>query len=132
VYFCCITAVPITTAAVSRERKLEEARNIVFNTSQCLEGEALGVVFATGDNTFVGRIAGMASNTDNSETPVQIEVKRFVKNVTLLALIMGIVLFVIGVARKQPIISAFINGFIGVMVANVPEGWFWEQDCFVQ
>lgn len=41
--------------------------------------------------------------------------------VAVLAFSLGVLLFVIGVARRAPILPAFVNGFILVVVANVPE-----------
>jgi hypothetical protein len=35
---------------------------------------------------------------------------------------MGVTFFVIGLARGLPFLYVFINGFIIVIVANVPEG----------
>jgi len=64
----------------------------------------------------------MASRTDSRETPIQVEVSLFVKKITIISVIMGIVFFIIGVSIGQPWISAFINGFVGVLVANIPEG----------
>lgn len=52
---------------------------------------------------------------------LQVEVHRLVWFVGILAFTCGIVLFVIGVIRKMPVLTAFVNGFILVIVANVPE-----------
>ena len=42
--------------------------------------------------------------------------------ITKLAVCMGTVFFIIGVARGQKPLYTFINGFIIVICANVPEG----------
>lgn len=39
---------PVTLALVTKEAKMEQAKNVAFNTSKVVEGEAIGVVFATG------------------------------------------------------------------------------------
>ncbi len=44
-------AVPISLTSSSEEARMEEAHDVAFNTSQCLEGEVFGVVFATGDRS---------------------------------------------------------------------------------
>ena len=115
-------SLPISCTTNSKEAQIEEAKNIVFNSSQALEGEAIGVVYATGDRTLIGKIARLASATTSVDTTLQREVKGFVKKLTVFSFIMGLVFFFIGLGRGQNAISAFINGFIVVMIANVPEG----------
>jgi sodium/potassium-transporting ATPase subunit alpha len=63
--------------------------------------------------------------------PGQIEVERLVKFIAALGVTTGIVFFIIGITRactdaggcdSNAIVNAFVNGFILVLVANVPEG----------
>ena len=58
------------------------------------------------------------------DTTLQKEVKGFVKKLTVFSFIMGIVFFCIGLGRngtgKTDAINSFINGFIVVLIANVP------------
>ena len=115
-------SLPISCTTTSKENQIEEAKNITFNSSQALEGEAIGIVYATGDRTLIGKIAHLASQTTTVDTTLQREVKGFVKKLTVFSFIMGLVFFFIGLGRGQNAISAFINGFIVVMIANVPEG----------
>jgi len=115
-------SLPITLTTTSEEPKINEAHNIAWNTSQCLEGESLGIVFATGDRTFIGRIARLASDTHVEDSPLQKEIKYFVRRLTLFSFVLGWIFFGIGMGRGIPWITSFINGFIIVMVANVPEG----------
>jgi len=41
-----------------------EASNLAFFSTNCIEGNALGIVFSTGDRTVMGRIAGLAAGLD--------------------------------------------------------------------
>lgn len=41
-----------------------EAFNLAFFSTNCIEGNALGIVFNTGDRTAMGRIAGLAAGLD--------------------------------------------------------------------
>jgi hypothetical protein len=52
---------------------------------------------------------------------LQVEVHRLVWFVGILSFTVAIILFVIGLARKMSPLPAFVNGFILVVVANVPE-----------
>lgn len=38
-----------------------EAKNVCFNSCLCMEGNAYGIVYATGDNTLIGYIARMTA-----------------------------------------------------------------------
>jgi sodium/potassium-transporting ATPase subunit alpha len=125
-----------------------EAANLLFNTAQCHEGEGYAIVYATGDQTFIGRIAQLASNTKEVETPMQKEVLIFVKRLGVVALTMACIFFIIGFARIKFTnwIPPFVNGFIVVAVACVPEGLpmtvvsclsvaskrMAEEDCYVK
>lgn len=116
-------SLPVSTSLYSPDTpKIEQAKNVCFNSSKCLEGESWGVVFATGDASLIGQIAGLAGATKKEDTTLQKEIKLFVKSLTLFALILGIIFFVISMARGNDWITAFINAFIVVMIACCPEG----------
>eukprot|EP00043_Microstomoeca_roanoka_P016509 m.169139 g.169139 ORF g.169139 m.169139 type:complete len:745 (-) comp16472_c4_seq1:369-2603(-) len=101
-----------------------ESHCLAFSGSLCLQGTAVGVVIRTGDYTMIGRIATVTTETSAIETQLTAEIRRFVKFVAVLAISMATVFFIIGVARQQGnnAIEIFINGFIIVIVANVPQG----------
>ncbi|GBF90642.1 p-type atpase [Raphidocelis subcapitata] len=99
-----------------------EAGNLVFMSSLAMNGEGRGIVIRTGDNTMIGKIATLASGTSTHRSTLQVEVHRLVWFVGILAFTMGMLLFAIGLGRRMNPLSAFVNGFILVIVANVPEG----------
>ena len=76
---------------------------------------------SVGDNTFIGRIAGLASGIDASETPLSKEVTHFVKVISIVVVINGITFFIISLCMGYAWIDAVIF-LIGIIVANVPEG----------
>ena len=108
--------------AKDKEDREVDASNLMFSTGQIMEGEAYGICYATGDKTLIGRIAGLASSTVEIETPLQHEVDVFVKKLAIGSFAAAVAFFIIGVARGQPVLYSFINGFIVVAVACVPEG----------
>jgi magnesium-transporting ATPase (P-type) len=140
----------ISRSVIASEERDIDASNLVFNTAQCMEGEGYGIVYATGDHTFIGRIASLASETKEAPTPMQREVLIFVSRLSVVALTMAIVFFLIGWGRqsfnKSAWIPAFVNGFVVIAVACVPEGLpvtvvsclsiasarMAEQDCYVK
>eukprot|EP00455_Lapot_gusevi_P047349 TRINITY_DN6382_c0_g1_i9.p1 TRINITY_DN6382_c0_g1~~TRINITY_DN6382_c0_g1_i9.p1 ORF type:complete len:474 (-),score=117.37 TRINITY_DN6382_c0_g1_i9:96-1439(-) len=105
-----------------KEDHEKDASNLVFSSAQCIEGEGFGVVVATGDHTYIGRIAKFASDAHVEDTPLTVEVKIVVKRVACFALILAIAFFIIGMVRSGNFILSFVNGFIVVALACVPEG----------
>lgn len=119
--------------AESLGHDIMDSKNLIFNGCQAIEGSAVGVVINTGDNTYLGLVAKQTTQTKGEETQFQKEIKTFVKFVFVLGSIMGLIVFVIGVARnirsdlpaetnRSFAMSMFINGFIVLLIANVPEG----------
>ena len=100
-----------------------ECRNVVFSSSLVMNGEGYGVVIKTGDATMIGSIASLAGGSGiNEETLLEKEVHRFVNFVAVIAVVSAFMFFGIGMGRKRPFVSSFVNGFIVVLVANIPEG----------
>nr|CAI99409.1 P-type ATPase [Pythium aphanidermatum] len=116
--------VALTNKAMGADIAPLECKNIAFNSSLCFDGAALGLVLSIGDNTVIGRIAKLASTAPQRETTMQREVRLFVRFISILAISMASVLFAIGVARKkgEELLHTFINGFLVIIVANVPQG----------
>ncbi|TMW69051.1 hypothetical protein Poli38472_001207 [Pythium oligandrum] len=116
--------VSLTSAAHDESVAPLECKNVAFNGSLCFDGSALGLVLSIGDNTVIGRIAKLASSTEQRETNMQREVATFVRFISALAVSMATVLFIIGVARTKgkDALNTFVSGFLVIIVANVPQG----------
>jgi sodium/potassium-transporting ATPase subunit alpha len=98
-----------------------ETKNVGFFGTQCTAGEGTGICFRTGDKTVIGQIANLASSAESAETPLSIEIERFIKIITAVAMTLGIVFFIFGVVYDYDIITNLVFA-IGIIVANVPEG----------
>lgn len=108
-----------------------DAHNVAFNGSFCLDGDGLGLVIRTGDKTMIGQIAKLTNQQKDHKTLLQIEIARFVRFIAFLSVGMGAVIFAIAIgieAATGPkltaakVLSLFINGFLTILVANIPEG----------
>uniref|UniRef100_A0A914WES4 Cation-transporting P-type ATPase N-terminal domain-containing protein n=1 Tax=Plectus sambesii TaxID=2011161 RepID=A0A914WES4_9BILA len=110
--------------AVDSANTVFESRNVAFNGSFCVDGEALGVVIRVGDKTVIGRIASLTTEQKEKHSSLEKELNRFVRFITILALTMATVVFAIGafVSRFENLLGIFISGFLVVIVANVPQG----------
>jgi sodium/potassium-transporting ATPase subunit alpha len=98
-----------------------EAHNLAFYSTLCKNGSGIGVVIKTGQDTFMGRIADLASSAEASITTLQREIDHFIKLIAIIAISLGILFFILGLIIKYPIITNFIFA-LGIIVANVPEG----------
>lgn len=98
-----------------------EAKNLAFFSTNCVDGNGYGIVIATGDNTVMGSIAKLVSNIKIEKTPIAIEISRFVKIITGIAVMSGLIFFGIALGFGSTFFQAFIF-MIGITVGNVPEG----------
>ena len=96
--------------------------NLVFAGTSVVSGRGEAIVFATGANTEFGRIAQITQEQADQQSPLQKELSRVTRIVTLLALGMGGVFFIAGtMLGGLSKLSAFLFA-VGIIVANVPEG----------
>merc|ERR1719394_189617 len=79
------------------------------------------MVVSIGDNTVVGRIAGLASGLDSGMTPIAKELLHFIHIITGIAVFLGISFLIICFAIGKPWDETMVFT-IGIIVANVPEG----------
>jgi len=98
-----------------------ETKNIAFFSTNCQEGSATGVVILCGDNTVMGRIAGLASGLENGDTPIAREIEHFIHIITGVAVFLGVSFFILSFVLGYNLIEAVVF-LIGIIVANVPEG----------
>jgi sodium/potassium-transporting ATPase subunit alpha len=88
----------------------------------CTNGTGEGIVFKTGDNTVIGRIANLSDSAEKKQTPLSIEIERFIFIVSAVAIFLGVSFFLIGWLVKKTDLVTNLVFCIGIIVANVPEG----------
>ena len=98
-----------------------EAKNLAFFSTNCKEGRGGGIVIRIGADTFMGKIANLASDAGSDETTLQREINRFIKLIACIAVGLGLFFFILGVIMGYDIITNFIFA-LGIVVANCPEG----------
>ncbi|XP_035704051.1 sodium/potassium-transporting ATPase subunit alpha isoform X4 [Folsomia candida] len=98
-----------------------ETKNLAFFSTNAVEGTAKGIVISCGDNTVMGRIAGLASGLSSGETPIAKEIEHFIHLITGVAVFLGVVFFIVAFVLGYHWLDAVIF-LIGIIVANVPEG----------
>ncbi|MGW7459458.1 cation-translocating P-type ATPase [Streptomyces sp. NPDC054797] len=95
--------------------------NLVFSGTTCSEGQARAIVFATGDHTELGRIAALSQRSRRDPSPLEVQVKKVAWLIAGVAVAIGVVFLLLGVAVGLPLTDA-LTFAIGLLVANVPEG----------
>lgn len=79
------------------------------------------MVINIGDNTVMGRIAGLASGLGSGQTPIAKEIEHFIHIITGVAVFLGVTFFIVSLSLGYQWLDAVIF-LIGIIVANVPEG----------
>ncbi len=115
--------VPRTAQSVEVAGRVSAALpNLVFAGTSVVSGRGEAVIFATGANTEFGRLAQLTQAQTEQQSPLQKELESVTRVVTLLAVGIGLVFFVVGtMLGGLSTVSAFLFA-IGIIVANVPEG----------
>ncbi|CAN8071184.1 unnamed protein product [Agarophyton chilense] len=100
-----------------------EASNLAYFGCLAVDGSCEGVVIATGDNTILGQIARMTakSETENVQTTLQKDIHHFVVNISVFAVLVGLLFFVFGILQGTKLIHNIVYS-IGIIVSNIPEG----------
>merc|ERR1711963_508828 len=98
-----------------------ETKNLAFFSTNAVEGTAVGMVVNIGDNTVMGRIAGLASGLEGGQTHIAKEIEHFIHIITGVAVFLGVSFFIIAFILGYNWLDAVIF-LIGIIVANVPEG----------
>jgi len=98
-----------------------EAPNVAFFGTMCTEGSGTGIVIRIGDNSVIGLIASLSQSAEKKETPLSMEIERFILIISAVAITLGVTFFLFGVAYGYDYITNLVFA-IGIIVANVPEG----------
>lgn len=99
-----------------------EISNLIFAGTNVAEGNGKAVVIEIGMRTEFGKIANLTQNMKTEESPLQKELNRLTKQISIIAISFGVFFFVAALLLvKQPMAQAFIFA-LGMIVAFIPEG----------
>ena len=113
-----------TAGAVANGREFlwTELPNLVFAGTTVSSGTGKAAVIATGMHSEIGRIASLTQELSDDKSPLQREIETVTRIVTILAVAMGVLFFVVGTSLGKLSMAAAFLFAIGIIVANVPEG----------
>jgi magnesium-transporting ATPase (P-type) len=112
------------TSDAVRDARLSrsETANLVFAGTHVAAGTGKAVVFATGMATEIGKIAHLTEAVPDEPSPLQKELGRVTRVVTVLAVSIGVLFFLLAVAVAGVELATGFLFAMGMIVAFVPEG----------
>jgi sodium/potassium-transporting ATPase subunit alpha len=113
--------VDIKLGSEANHKDLYEAKNVARSGCNFTSGNAVCVVYATGDHTFFGQIASSMTATERPDTLMKHEIHRLINIMAVVAFTLGIAFFILAFLNGYTWIEALVF-MIGIVVANVPEG----------
>ena len=101
---------------------LADLSNLVFAGTSVTLGSGRAVVYSTGMETEIGKIAGLTQEVKVEPSPLQKEMGKITKILAVIATSLGALFFCLGAFVMHRGQAAGLMFGIGIMVANVPEG----------
>jgi len=117
-------SVPVekTEAKINDEKvSLGDRINMLFSSSLVTYGRGKAVVVETGMNTEVGKIANIINSAEDTTTPLQRKLNKLGKTLGIVALIICVIMFIVGIVYGKEIMSMFMSS-VSLAVAAIPEG----------
>ncbi|KAI3420118.1 hypothetical protein GPALN_003443 [Globodera pallida] len=101
-----------------------EARNVAFNGSLCVEGDAIAIVIRVAVQTVIGQIAHLTTGQQSNESRLEMQIRKYVKFLIVLACSTALVVFFAGgiVRHWKNFIQLLSNGFLVCAIGMVPCG----------
>lgn len=99
--------------------QLSDCINMAFKGTSVTYGRGKGIVTATGMQTELGKIAEMLEE-EEAATPLQVRLKEFSKNLTVIIIGIAVLLFIVGYLRGNSMVQMLLLA-LSLAVAAIPE-----------
>lgn len=109
------------SAGIATDAPLGDRKNMAYSSGSVTYGNGKGVVVATGMKTEVGKIATMLSASEPQTTPLQKQLAKTAKLLSIIVLAVAAIIFIVAAVRKEPLVDAFMTS-VAIAVAGIPEG----------
>lgn len=109
-------------AALDASTPLAERKNMAYMGTMVTYGLARGLVTETALQTEIGKISDMVGKVEMPETPLQIQLAQFARQLTLGILIFAGLTMLFGVLLHDYELGVMFQAAIGIAVAAIPEG----------
>ena len=111
-----------STEPVAMAAALAERKNMAFMGAIVTAGNGKGLVTATGQQTEIGAISKLVRAVEIPRTPLQQQLKRFARQLTLAILAGTCFTIVLGGYFHDYALATLLQGAIAIAVAAIPEG----------
>ena len=115
------TSVDKQTNKILADAGVADRNNLVFSGTIVVRGAAKAVVYGTGMDTEIGKIAHLIHSSKSPLTPLQNKLDHFGKVLGIGVIIIAIIVFLAGIWRGEGKLSMLITA-VSLAVAAVPEG----------
>jgi len=105
---------------IKKKSSLADRDNMGYLGTTVATGSAKGIIVATGMNTELGKIAVLTQEEKKSKSPLQLEIQSIANKITIFAVAIGILLFIVTIWQGLGINLALIYA-LGIAVAVVPQ-----------
>jgi sodium/potassium-transporting ATPase subunit alpha len=100
--------IDIKLGAYANHTEFYEAKNIARCGCSFTSGSGIGIVFATGDNTFFGSIAKSTTAIKRPLSLLTHEIHRLIKIMAVVAAVLGISFFILALLNGYSLLDAVI------------------------
>jgi len=107
--------------ALALDTVLADRKNLAFTGTLITSGQGEGLVWAIGDDTETGHIAGLISEAVEISTPLTKKIAQFSRLLLWVILSLAVMTFAIGVARGEKPVQMFMAA-VALAVGAIPEG----------
>ncbi|MGC9517317.1 MAG: cation-translocating P-type ATPase [Methanomicrobiales archaeon] len=105
-----------------KEHSFLEMPNLILVGTSVVSGSGKAVIISTGTNTEFNKIASLTQAVKDEPSPLQKQINRLSQVIALIAILMGVLLFILNIWVVNLPLAIGFTFAIGLMVANVPEG----------
>jgi len=109
-------------AVLAEDLNRTELPNLIYAGTTVAAGTGRALIFATGMDTEFGKIAHLTQTVGEELSPLQKEMQRVTKIVTILATSIGVFFFALGILVAGVDLAESFIFAMGMIVAFVPEG----------
>ncbi|MFO7882132.1 MAG: HAD-IC family P-type ATPase [Kosmotogaceae bacterium] len=115
------TAIDKDLEQIQEDVELGDRKNQTFAGSVVMTGRGKGIVVDTGQDTELGKIAKVVSESEKGKAPLIIRMERFTKRIAYLVLIAAVVFAFIRFFQGYEIMDVFFLA-VALSVSAIPEG----------
>ena len=100
--------------------EISDQKNMVFSGTFCTKGRGKYIVCNVGMETVIGKIASKLSLIENKKTPLQINLDKFSKYLSIIIILICFLVFLINIYRQGNVLDSLMFA-VALAVAAIPE-----------